>query len=258
VALFDRTERRVRLTAAGEEFLHHARRVLTVADEARRAMAAYAGGQRGRLNVGVVQTINATVIPRVIPALSKSHRDLVVDVRELSADAIEEALAAGDIEVGVSFHPVSKPALQIEPLGREELVLIAARTHPIARNETISAADAAELDMVLLNQGFCTRRLAERAFAGKGLALRVGAEMNSIEGILGVVRASRMVTILPRLALRTDSGRSLRAITVKGVSLSRRLIFLWRNGGYRSPMARQFVDQVRGVLTELQQGQGAE
>lgn len=244
VALFDRTERRVRLTAAGEEFLLQSRRVLTVAEEAQRAMMAFAGGQRGRLAVGVVQTINATVVPRIIPVLSKRHPNVLLDVRELTADGIEEALARGDIEVGVSFHPVAKPTLRIEPLGKEELVLIAGRQQRFADRDVISAVEATELEMVLLNNGFCTRRLVDRAFAEKGLLPRVVAEMNSVEGILGVVRTSRLVTILPRMALRTDAGRGLRGFSIKGVALARRLILLWRDGGYQSPMARLFAKEV--------------
>lgn len=251
VALFDRTERRVRLTAAGEEFLTQSHRVLTVAEEAQRAMRAFAGGDRGRLAVGVVQTINAYAMPRIIPALATKHPNVVLDVRELTADGIEESLTRGEIEVGVTFHPVSKPTLQIEPLGREELVLIAPRHHRLMKAGCVTANEAAAMDMVLLNRNFCTRRLVEGAFAAKSMPLRVVAEMNSIEGILGVVRASRLVTILPRLALQTDAGRGLGAVSIRGITLTRRLILLWRRGGYQSPMARFFAEQVRG---ELQRG----
>src|SRR5215204_2887478 len=54
--LFDRVGRRVKLTAAGETLLPHARKVLRQLDEAQSALSELDGLKRGLLRVGIVQT----------------------------------------------------------------------------------------------------------------------------------------------------------------------------------------------------------
>ncbi|MGH3239073.1 MAG: LysR family transcriptional regulator, partial [Spirillospora sp.] len=62
MTLFDRTGRRMRLTAAGLRFLPIARDLVTRADTARAAAAAIAGGQATRLTVAAPATTITDVI----------------------------------------------------------------------------------------------------------------------------------------------------------------------------------------------------
>src|SRR5262249_3224492 len=61
--LFDRIGRRIKLTAAGELLLPHAQRVLRELDHAQAALGELHALKRGHLKVGIMQTVNACVIP---------------------------------------------------------------------------------------------------------------------------------------------------------------------------------------------------
>src|SRR5262249_19029546 len=71
--LFDRVGRRVKLTSAGELLLPHARRVLRELEEAQTALGELHGLKRGELKVGIVQTVNACVIPEIVGRFSAAH-----------------------------------------------------------------------------------------------------------------------------------------------------------------------------------------
>src|SRR5580765_7819417 len=73
LALFDRFGRLVKLTAAGEVLLPHARRVLRELDAAQSALGELHGLKRGELKVGIVQTVNACVIPEIVAQFSANH-----------------------------------------------------------------------------------------------------------------------------------------------------------------------------------------
>src|SRR5215472_13601216 len=73
LSLFDRIGRRIKLTAAGEMLLPRARRVVRELAEAQIALDELHGLKRGALKVGIVQTVNACVIPEIVARFNASH-----------------------------------------------------------------------------------------------------------------------------------------------------------------------------------------
>src|SRR5262245_21492019 len=82
LVLFDRVGRRVKLTAAGEMLLPHARRVMRELMEAQTALDELHGLNRGSLRVGIVQTVNACVIPEIVARFSEAHPGIHVACQE--------------------------------------------------------------------------------------------------------------------------------------------------------------------------------
>src|SRR5262245_38571583 len=93
--LFDRVGRRVRLTAAGETLLPHARKVMRELEAAQAALQELHGLQRGLLRVGIVQTVNACVIPEIVEQFGKAHAGIRVECTEMAVSDIEADLEAG-------------------------------------------------------------------------------------------------------------------------------------------------------------------
>ena len=243
--LFERIGRDVRLTPAGDEFRRHALRLINLMGDVGVAMNDFTQARRGSLTVGVVQTANACLLPRLLPKFLKAHPGIDLRIAEHSAGGIEDGLRRGELHIGIGFAVPPESALEFEPLLDEDLVVIGKSV-----GATMSPAKVAQRDLVLLGRGFCTRNLIDTAFGGAGMPLRPVLEMNSIEGILAVVSDSAMLTILPKLALETRSARGLKSATVTPLPhrLRRVLGLLWRAGAYRSPLAQAFAEALRRVL----------
>src|SRR3954469_2293224 len=79
--LFERTSRRVRLTAAGEAFLPAARPCLDAAHRPRAGVAAAVGEVGGRLTVGVIPTVAAVDIPAVLQDFRRRYPQVRVGLR---------------------------------------------------------------------------------------------------------------------------------------------------------------------------------
>src|SRR5690606_17870911 len=94
--LLDRSRTGVRLTAAGEILCHHARQMLRELDEAKVAIEELEGLRRGELRIGVVQTVNAYLMPVIATAFNQRYPDIRLSIEELAADDIEAGLEQGD------------------------------------------------------------------------------------------------------------------------------------------------------------------
>src|SRR4029077_7548792 len=73
VRLFERTRRRVLLTAAGEQLVGRARRLLTEADALARPARHLGDPLAGTLRIGVIPTIAPYLLPEIAPALRAKY-----------------------------------------------------------------------------------------------------------------------------------------------------------------------------------------
>ena len=250
VPLFDRVGRSVQLTRAGSIFREHARRALREMELAQVAIAEEEGLQRGTLAVGVVQTVNACLIPEIVGRFSILHPLVSLKLDELSGPDIEAGVKSGSLEVGIGFVPVVSDRIESQPLFEEDFVLIASPRHRFARRRYLSLSALTKESLILLPNMFCTRRLLDASFAQAAVQPKIIVEMNSIEGILATVRRSNLATVLPRLSLGLARNQTLRAITLKNPTPRRGIGLLWKKGGYRSGAAKALTDQVRAVVDE--------
>lgn len=251
--LFDRVGRRVELTAAGELLLPHARRVMKELAEAESALLDLHGLKRGKLRVGIMQTVNSCVIPEIVAQFSSAHHGVRVTCHELSVEDIEAGLESGKLDLGISFMPPRRTGLQGEWLFTEELVAVVRQDHALAQRRSIQVRELGSVPLVLLAPNYCTRQLIDRAFAEARLVAEPRVEMNSVESILSTVRSSGLVTILPVLAMcRRETG--LAAVRLTNPEPKRAVGLLWAKGFQRRAAAEVFAKTAEQTLRRRQLG----
>lgn len=250
VPLFDRLGRSVHLTRAGMIFREHARRALREMELAQATIAQEEGLQRGQLTVGVVQTVNAYLVPEIVTRFSTKYPLVSLKLDELSGPDIEAGVENGALDMGIGFVPVTSERIESQPLFEEDFVLIASPGHRLARRRQLSLSALAEESLILLPDIFCTRRLLNASFERVGAQPKIIVEMNSIEGILATVRTSKLATVLPRLSLGGGRNNGLRGIPLKNPTPRRGVGLLWKKGGYRSGAVRALAEQVKAVVKQ--------
>jgi len=251
--LFDRIGRHIKLTAAGELLLPHARRVLRELDEAQAALGELHALKRGQLKVGIMQTVNACVIPEIVSRFSVAYPGVRVSCSDMAVDEIESGLESGKLDLGISFLPPTRPTLEGERLFTEDLVLIARAGHSLARRRSVKVGELSAVPLVLLSGKYCTRRLIDCTFDKAQVHPEVRVEMNSIESIVATVRQSDLASILPLSALcRREQG--LATLPLTEPKPTRNVGLLWLHGAQRRAAAQAFATVAEQVLAERKQG----
>jgi LysR family cyn operon transcriptional activator len=250
VPLFDRLGRSVQLTRAGTIFREHAGRALREMELAQAAIAEEEGLQRGALTIGVVQTVNAYLIPEIVARFSTLHPQVSLKLDELSGPDIEAGVGSGSLDMGIGFVPVTSDRIESRSLFEEDFVLIASPRHRLAKRRQLALSALADESLILLPGIFCTRRLLDASFARVGVQPKVIVEMNSVEGIMATVLTSKLATVLPRLSLGIGRHNVLRGIPLKNPTPRRGVGLLWKKGGYRSGAVKALAEQVQTVVKQ--------
>ncbi|KUJ64686.1 hypothetical protein ACZ90_59280 [Streptomyces albus subsp. albus] len=132
--LFVRRARRVALTAAGEELLAVARRLLEQAADGLEAARRAGRGETGTLRVGFAASLALTVLPGVIRAYRERHPGVRLEIRELTTAPQLAALREGTLDAGFIRELPDDGAAELtaEVVAREPFVAVLPTGHPLA------------------------------------------------------------------------------------------------------------------------------
>jgi DNA-binding transcriptional LysR family regulator len=144
VQLFERTHRGVELTAAGEAFVHEARRALNAADRVGQRAQAAARGEVGTLRLAYTLATVYETLPALIDALAAEHPELKVTPREVFAEDIERLLADERIDLALAPHVGHRTGLDQHPIRLEPFVAAVAENHPLATEPQVPLAALAD------------------------------------------------------------------------------------------------------------------
>ena len=140
VRLFTRTSRRTQLTRAGERLLIEARRILKAVNAARRAAQAVALGTKGRLRIGVSESISQPRVARLLARCCSDQPDLEFEVLDRSQRRQAALLREGVLDIGLAPSPLSADGLRSEALWTSTLAVLLPASHRMIDGGHISIA----------------------------------------------------------------------------------------------------------------------
>ena len=228
LALFERSNRRVLLTEAGQGIVRQARTVLA---EAQRLLALASEGRgsplTGRLVLAAIQTLGPYLFPLVLRPMRQHYPLLTLALSESRTAEIVQGLRDGRIDAALVSLPLPQGGLAVAPLFVEPFWLACPAEHALARGGALSATEIAGPELLLLDEGNCLR---DQAIAACGAGSAAGRHATSLETLRSMVAAGAGYTLLPALAVPAGpdpSGLTVtRAFDVDGPG--RTIALAWR------------------------------
>ncbi|MFJ8749548.1 LysR family transcriptional regulator [Streptomyces sp. NPDC102441] len=131
--LFDRDRRTVRLTAAGEALLPHARTVLAAWEAAERALDEARAAERGTLTIGMSTSPGRGLLPALRARLTARFPSARPVLRQVNWADGTAGLADGSCDVSFAWLPLPDPArYRWVVVAREPRLIALPADHPLA------------------------------------------------------------------------------------------------------------------------------
>ena len=236
--LFDRLGRKVAPTEAGQLLLPRARQLLVEAEAAKEALRAMGEGVGGSLRFATSHHIGLHRLPPLLRRFAAKHPQVALDIRFLDSEQAWHEVLQGRIELALTTLGPATPPLLATRLWDDPLCFVAAPTHPLARSSVRpTLAELSAHPAVLPEPHTFTHRIVADAFARRGLPLRLRMTSNYMETLKMLASAGLAWGVLPQSML----DRSLRALPVGGMKLSRRLGCVTHAGRTPSRAAQAFI-----------------
>ncbi len=213
-SLFDRSTHRVQMTDAGQALLPEARATLAAATAARDAVDAVRGGVRGTVLLGTMQAqgMRAIDVPGLLAKFHDEHPHVHVRIRHAAGGSSEMAAQVRDGQLDLAFVSLPAdqlPGVNLTPLVREPIMVIAPAGHPLARRKSVPIAALADVPLVEFPEGWGMRLASDRAFATRGLDRNIIYEVNDTESLIEFVRHGLALSMLPASFVKDEDGLAL-------------------------------------------------
>ena len=244
--LFERDQRQVLVTPAGEALLARARAVLLAADDLAAASAALGDPLAGRLRIGVIPTIAPYLLPALVPLLRQRHPRLTALWQEDKTDVLARLLNAGELEAALVALEAPLPDLETLAIGEDPFWLCLPRQHPLAGGRgRLALAALAGTELLLLDEGHCLREQA-LAVCSSHRAKEAGFRATSLPTLVQMVAGNAGVTLLPRLAAPVEMKRASIALRrFQAPEPSRTLALVWRRSSPLGPALVELGQTIR-------------
>jgi DNA-binding transcriptional LysR family regulator len=251
--LFERSKRRVALSAAGQAFMDPARRALEEFERAKASARGAATGDTGELRIQCTMMAALTAMPKVVAAYQ--HRYPNVHVQVGSGGSVEQLHGLREWRCDVAFMPKASAkratdddrSLQLEPLAADPLCAVFKRGQALSKRHSLPLRELAGRPMVFLRERDEPQvylRFRENCVAA-GFEPKITVQVESIEAALAFAAAGVGIAFLPS---------SIRLLGFRGVSvvplepaIKTMICAVWRRAP-ASATATRFIEVLREHL----------
>ncbi len=201
VPLFARHARGLTPTAAGESLLRHARQVFAQLEQMHADLAPYASGLLRQVTVFANTNAINCFLPEDLGDFLREHPQVRISLEEQPSPAIIQAVATGQVELGVVAAEGSLAGLENQPYRRDRLVLIVPAAHPLAGQAALAFADVLAEPFVCLHAGSAIHTFMMNHAARLGSRLDVRIQVRSFNAVWRMVAAGVGIGMVPRSAV---------------------------------------------------------
>ncbi len=242
VKLFDRTTRRVDLTAAGALMLERGRSILNDVEALQADVYQVGQGATGVLHVGFSGSSTYSVMPRIVRAAGAAYPGLTLDLHgEMLTPPMERGLLEHTLDAAILRPPVTSPEVDFRIVNSEPLVVALPAHSPLASDRPLSMVELTEQRFVTYPPDSVLYRMTADLCRQAGFQHRVAQMAQETSTILSFVASGGGVALMPA---------SVRSVQLSGVryreledSPRAELAVAWRRDD-RSELLSNFIQLV--------------
>tara|TARA_R110002110_G_scaffold205066_4_gene416820 strand:+ start:14727 stop:15602 length:876 start_codon:yes stop_codon:yes gene_type:complete len=241
--LFDRSGRRVALTAEGRNLQQRAALILREIEDLKRSTGALRDLLQGELLIACPSMLATYFLPDLLSGFLAEHPGLKSSVTQAGTTRVEQMLLDDEVEIGVttSSDPQIAHELDLVPLVSEQMVLCVASNHPWARRRRISVRDLQDAPMVVYESGYYIRSKLDQLCARDNVTPDLRMQSNFLPLLVRMVKQGLGSTVGLKVMAEQEPG-------IVGIQLSPRvdvsLALAKRRGRSISRANQAFLDWV--------------
>ena len=195
--LLVRHARGVTLTSAGHGLLLHARAVLSAMDRLGAELDDFQNGVAGVVSITANASTIAQFLPAQIGSFLRLHPVLKIDLQERASTEVVKAVQAGLADIGVIESHTPVDGLECLPYRNDELAVVIARDHPLARRKRIGVEEVLRHDHIVVREGTALHRVLLAAALEAQVPLKVRMQVGSFDMVCRMVEQGVGIGVLP-------------------------------------------------------------
>jgi LysR family transcriptional regulator, low CO2-responsive transcriptional regulator len=247
--LFKSRRGRLYLTDEGRKVLVYASRIFELEKQLEDAIGGLQNQKQGSLRIGTTKTYARYFLPRLLAPFQTSFPGVIIDLDEGSSLGMTESLLDFRNSLAIVAKVLDNPDISFQPFMLEEVVLIVAPEHHLAREGPVALEGLAGEPIVMKEQGSGTRKLVERSAHYKNVVLNVVAQTSNMDFIKQLVRKQQALSFVVKTAVEAELAEGeLIALPIKDLKLVLEIHLAYLRGYELSSAAKTFQNYLLSLV----------
>lgn len=250
VTLFERGNRRVRLTEAGKIYLEEARVILRQVAEAERKVRLTDWGYTGTINIGFLKGCEQLGLATLVSDFQAEHPQVLFHFQKGDYLNLFQSLTNYGNDVIFNFKGQMPLPDEIECFNFRRMTqsVLLPCSHPLANRSSLKRIELKNEKFILLKTSDALILEIQAGFAASGFLPHVTLYASDVESLLLMVCTHAGIALLPDFDLHLLNGfPMLRAVTLEDDPEEFTLSIFW-NTCHCSPATERFIGFLKDKL----------
>ena len=236
-------KRLVSITEPGKAVVAIAERILSEAQNLRRAGEEFANDQLGTLTIAATHTQARYALPKAVAAFKQRYPKVKLVIHQGNPTQICEQVLTGEADLCVATEAIAEyPELVSMPVYQWNRCVVVPPKHPLLKAGPLTLEQLVQYPIVTYDFAFANRSLVEKAFENRGLQPNVVLTALDSDVIKTYVELGLGVGILAKMAFDPKRDATLRAIDASHLFESSTTRLGIKRNAYLRRYAYEFIE----------------
>ncbi|MFK8082200.1 MAG: LysR family transcriptional regulator [Granulosicoccus sp.] len=253
--IFERTGKGVRLSVAGEVFIHHVRQQMSDMERVKSQIADLHGERRGQVSIACGQALMQDFLPQLVSRYRAEHPYVDFSVGVCGRHEASDRLLDFSADIAVIFDPDITADVSVLAQVPQAVYAVMSSQHPLAKKPMLTLSDCSQYPLAVPSRRSGLRALIERAAMKLSVKLWTAVESDSLDFLLKGLDDHRMIGFQISVACaRSSMPDGVVAVKICTRDLSSGSLVVLQQKGRTLPVAAarflaQLIEQLSGSVS---------
>ena len=240
--LIERSKKKFRLTREGQVLYDYSKQIIQTYESLDSKLQELKDIISGTIRVATIYSIGLHDLPPYIKRFMKSYPTVNIHVEYRRANQVYEDVFSNVVDLGLIAYPVKDSKLEIVPLRKEPLVLIAHPQHPFVKQKTIKLKALAGQKIIGFEPDIPTRKALDKILREHGVEVKHVMEFDNVETVKRAVEIDAGISIVPLGTVTQEIAKqTLCSVEIEDGQFFRPLAAIYKKHKVLSPAMKQFL-----------------
>lgn len=246
VRLFERLGQKLYLTESGRKLLNYARHLVDSFE--RMDLMMKNEGAHPKLRIGASVSVGTYLLNKILDQAEEAIPDADFRVVVHNTSKIEEMIKSSELDIGIVEGVVSSSDLVIEPIGRDELVIIVGKGHSLFEVESIDLKELGNETWIGREEGSSNRNQYEQLLMKEYPDLVHKWRCTTTESIKQTVINGRGLAVISNMLIQKEIEHGmLRILHINDIKVERDIKLIYHKNKFISNPLETMIEICKGT-----------
>lgn len=241
IKFFDRINRRLNCTEAGNKFYSYVVKTLEAYEHMEEGMLSW--NKNETIRIGCTISIGSIILPKIIQVFKEKYPEVIIKSFINNTEHLQELINSNQIDFALMEGAVPDEHVCSEPFSKDRLVLLMPPNDPRVALGTVSLNMLKNDNFLLREKGSVGRNYVDVLFSSHGFPIDPIMESVSTHAIVRAVNAGIGVAILPKdLVDHSITSGYVSSCEIKDIDLTRHNYIVWHEGKYLTDKMKELME----------------